>query len=90
MEKTLSVMEAARQFADLVNGAYYNHETTVVLKDGKPVARIVPIGEPRTGKEIAVLLAGPRPRLTPKEAEALEADLRDARTNVAEPVSKWD
>ena len=44
MEKTLSVTEAARQFADLVNGAYYNHETTVVLKllITPPPAKIVP------------------------------------------------
>ncbi len=91
METTLTVTEAARNFADVVNRAYYRHEATTLLKNGKPVARIVPAAAVmKTGKEIAARMAGKRPRLTSSEAEAFEADLREARAGMPEPVSQWD
>jgi hypothetical protein len=34
--RRVSVTEAARNFADLVNRAYYRQETTVLLKNGVP------------------------------------------------------
>lgn len=91
MELSLTVTEAARNLADVVNRAYYRHEATTLLKDGKPVARVVPAAAAvKTGKEIAAQMAGKRPRLTPKEGEAFEADLLEARTGMREPVSAWD
>lgn len=91
MENTLTVTEAARNFADVVNRAYYRHEATTLLKNGKPVARVVPAAMAlKTGKEIAARMAGPRPRLTAKEAEGFETDLREAREKMPLPVSKWD
>ncbi|MDQ3622758.1 MAG: hypothetical protein M3463_09745, partial [Verrucomicrobiota bacterium] len=69
----------------------YHHETTTLLKNGKPVARVVPVSNAiKTGKEIAVLMAGPRPRLTRKEARLFEADLQEAREKMPAPVCKWD
>ena len=62
METTLTVTEAARNFADVVNRAYYRHEATTLLKNGKPVARIVPTGPSmKTGKEIAAEMAADPP-----------------------------
>jgi prevent-host-death family protein len=91
MENSLTVTEAARSFAEVVNRAYYRHESTTLLKNGRPVARIVPASAVvKTGKEIAARLAGKRPRLTSSEAEAFEADLREARSGIPEPLSKWD
>jgi prevent-host-death family protein len=91
METTLTVTEAARNFADVVNRAYYRREATTLLKNGKPVARVVPAAAAvKTGKEIAARMAGKRPRLTPKEAEAFDADLREARAGMPKPVSLWD
>ena len=91
MDTTLTVTEAARNFADVVNRAYYRHEATTLLKNGKPVARVVPATPAmKTGPEIAAWLAGKRPRLGVKEAEAFEADLRAARAELREPVSPWD
>ncbi|MGV3533775.1 MAG: type II toxin-antitoxin system Phd/YefM family antitoxin [Chthoniobacteraceae bacterium] len=91
MEPTLSVTEAARNFADVVNRAYYRHESTTLLKNGKPVARVVPAGPSmRTGKEIAAEMTATRPRLGVEEAEAFEADLLKARAELPLSVSPWD
>jgi prevent-host-death family protein len=91
MEPAISVTEAARNFADVVNRAYYRHETTTLLKNGKPVARIVPAGPSmRTGKEIAAEMTSTRPRLGVEEAEAFETDLLEARAEMPMPTSRWD
>ena len=93
METTLTVTEAARNFADVVNRAYYRHEVTTLLKNGKPVARVVPIVPTalRTGVEIAAAMAAdPHPRLGDAEAEAFEADLLKARGEMPPLVSPWD
>ena len=64
MENALAVTEAARNFADVVNRASYRHEATTLLRNGKPVARIVPAAAVmKTGKEIAARMVGKRPRL---------------------------
>ena len=39
---TISVTEAARNFADCINRARYQGTTFVLEKNGTPVARIVP------------------------------------------------
>ena len=41
-EEVISVTEAARNFADCVNRVRYQNVTFVLLKNGVPVARIVP------------------------------------------------
>ena len=38
----ISVTEAARNFADCVNRAHYQNVTFVLLRNGSPVARLVP------------------------------------------------
>lgn len=93
MDLTLTVTEAARNFADVVNRAYYRHEATTLLKNGKPVARIVPIAAVspmKTGKEIAAEMNENRPRLEPEEVESFEADLLRARAGMPPLVSPWD
>ena len=39
---TISVTEAARNFADCVNRVHYQRVTFVLLKNGSPFARLVP------------------------------------------------
>ena len=56
MKKTvISVTEAARNFADCVNRVRYQNVTFVLLKNGTPVARIIPEKEKKrcTGPELA-------------------------------------
>lgn len=93
MEKvSISVTEAARNFAEYVNRARYQGTTFVLHKNGKPVARIVPEPEkPTTGRELAGALrdALKDARLGQDEADAWKRDLDEAREKDAAPVGKW-
>jgi prevent-host-death family protein len=92
METTLTIAEAARNLEEVVNRAHYRHEVTTLVENGRPVARVVPAdGAMKTGKEIAAWMASSSwPRLGPDEADAFEADLREARAGLPKPVSPWD
>jgi antitoxin (DNA-binding transcriptional repressor) of toxin-antitoxin stability system len=89
---SISVTEAARNFADCVNRAHYQGTTFVLLKNGSPVAQIVPAEtKPRKGRELAAVLrdALQDVRPTREEAEAWERDLEEARQSDVPPVGKW-
>lgn len=57
---SLSVTDAARRFADVVNRAFYRHETTVLLKNGVPVAFVAPMAP--TGMLASVVSLSPSNR----------------------------
>ena len=85
---TISVTEAARNFADCVNRAYYQNVTFVLLKNGSPVAQLVPNREKVClGSSLAEVLA--KTGLTDLEAKAWRRDLRTARKIFKSPVDKW-
>jgi antitoxin (DNA-binding transcriptional repressor) of toxin-antitoxin stability system len=88
--RTLSVTEAARNFSDLINRVHFRGESALLLKGGRPMARVVPARALRTGRELAALW--PRlPRLSPAEAEAMARDLTDARAALLPiPPLQWD
>lgn len=89
---SISVTEAARNFADCINRARYQGTTFVLHKNGTPVARIVPEEEKATtGRDLAAAL---RERLKDvhlgeEEATAWERDLEDARRRLLPPADKW-
>jgi antitoxin (DNA-binding transcriptional repressor) of toxin-antitoxin stability system len=87
-DKTISVTEAARNFADCVNRVHYQNVTFVLLKNGLPVARIVP-HENRTftGRDLAEVLSGTG--LSAENAKAWRRDLRKARKILKVPVNRW-
>jgi antitoxin (DNA-binding transcriptional repressor) of toxin-antitoxin stability system len=89
MKKTvISVTEAARNFADCVNRAHYQNVTFVLLKNGSPVARLIPDGEKVClGRDLAEVLR--RVELTTDEAIAWNRDLRIARKSLKAPVDRW-
>ena len=89
MKKTsITVTDASRNFADCVNRAHYQKVTFVLLKNGKPVARLVPDNERVcTGRDLAETLA--RTDLPDNEAKAWRRDLRDARKRLKAPADKW-
>ncbi len=85
---TISVTEAARNFADCVNRAHYQNVTFVLLKNGAPVARLVPHdGKVCSGRDLAQALASAR--LPPDEARTWHRDLRAARKILKAPRDKW-
>ena len=85
---TISVTEAARNFADCVNRAHYQNVTFVLLRNGAPVARLVPDGEKVcTGRDLAAALR--EARLSDDEAKAWRRDVRDGHKILKPPVNKW-
>jgi prevent-host-death family protein len=89
MKKTvISVTEAARNFAECVNRVRYQNVTFVLLKNGLPVARLVP-EKKKTGSVRKLVAALREFHLSPEEARAWHRDLRAARRILKPPVDKW-
>jgi len=89
MSKTaISVTEAARNFADCVNRVRYQNASFVLLKNGEPVARIVPNDKKScTGPELADALA--KVRLSGDELRSWRSDLKAARKSLIPQPDKW-
>ena len=89
MKKTsISVTEAARNFADCVNRAHYQNMTFVLLKNGEPFARLMPDNEKKcAGRDLAKALA--KTVLPESEARAWRRDLQTARRRLKAPADKW-
>ncbi len=89
MKKTgITVTEASRNFADCVNRAHYQNVTFVLLRNGKPVARLVPDNEKScAGRDLAEALA--KTGLSENEARAWHRDLQAARKSLKAPDDKW-
>jgi antitoxin (DNA-binding transcriptional repressor) of toxin-antitoxin stability system len=84
----ISVTEAARNFADCVNRVRYQNMTFVLLKNGSPVARLVPDGKKHcTGPELAAALR--KVDISEAEARAWHRDLKAARKILKPPKDRW-
>jgi antitoxin (DNA-binding transcriptional repressor) of toxin-antitoxin stability system len=86
---TISVTDAARNFADCVNRAHYQNVTFVLLKNGSPVARLTPdpANKVCSGRDLAEALEGFD--LTESEAREWRRDLLAARKALKAPADKW-
>ena len=85
---TISVTEAARNFADCVNRAHYQNVTFVLLRNGSPVARLVPDDEKVcSGRDLALVLG--KTQLPEDEARAWRRDLQAARKTLKATGDKW-
>ena len=89
MKKTvISVTEAARNFAHCINRVHYQNRSFVLVKNGKPLARLVPAAERVcTGRELAEALA--HVELSPAEAIAWNKELGRARKSLKTPENRW-
>jgi antitoxin (DNA-binding transcriptional repressor) of toxin-antitoxin stability system len=85
----ISVTEAARNLADCINRAHYQNVTFVLLKNGSPVARLVPDTAEKVckGRDLAGALA--EVELPEREAKAWRHDLVTARKMLKAPVKRW-
>jgi antitoxin (DNA-binding transcriptional repressor) of toxin-antitoxin stability system len=84
----ITVTEAARNFADCVNRAHYQNVTFVLLKNGSPVARLVPDSERVcAGADLAQVLV--EAELPNDEARAWHRDVHAARKTLKPPADKW-
>jgi prevent-host-death family protein len=88
MEKKITVSEAARHFAKYVKHAHQDGDSFIIIKNGKPVAKLMPICDrPHTGRELAKALAGIR--LSHEEAVAWQKDLKEGLEFLQPPADKW-
>ena len=89
MKKSIiTVTEAARNFADCVNRAHYQKVTFVLLKNGTPMARLIPDEEKVcTGRDLARVLK--EVRLSKDDARAWSRDLKSAHKILRPPTDKW-
>jgi antitoxin (DNA-binding transcriptional repressor) of toxin-antitoxin stability system len=86
---TISVTEAARNFADCVNRSHYQKVTFVLLKNGAPFARLVPDAEKVCfGRDLAGVLTA-ETKLSTDEARTWRRDVRTARKTLRPPADKW-
>jgi len=86
--RTISVTEAARNFADCVNRAHYQNVTFVLVKNGSPIARLGPHLEKLcAGRDLANALS--QTALSKEEAKAWRHDLQAARKTLKAPSNKW-
>jgi hypothetical protein len=87
-KRSISVTEAARNFADCVNRAHYQNVTFVLLKNGSPFARLGPDSEKACdGRTLAEALA--QTELSEEEARAWRRDLQAARRTLKPPAGRW-
>ncbi len=87
-KQVISVTEAARNFADCVNRVRYQNVSFVLVKNGLPVARLVP--ESKKAGSVRDLAAALREfDLSPAEARAWHRDLRAARRSLKPAADKW-
>jgi prevent-host-death family protein len=88
-ETSISVTEAARNFADCVNRAKYQGATFVLLKNGQPVARLMPAERSRicTGLDLSAALS--RVSLSDEEKMAWRNDIETGSATLTPPVNPW-
>ena len=88
-QTSISVTEAAGNFAQCVDRVRYQNVSFVLLKNGSPVARLVPTEEkPCTGADLATALASVT--LTRAEAAAWSAICQRPASPSANPHRKWE
>ncbi len=89
MKKTsITVTEAARNFADCVNRVHYQNVMFVLLKNGEPFARLVPHNEKVcAGRDLAEALS--KTGLPENETRTWRRDLRTARRRLKAPPNRW-
>jgi len=84
----ITVTGAARNFADCINRARYKDVTFVLLKNGAPVAQLVPNKEKVcTGIDLAAILS--TARLADRESKAWRGDLQASRKTLKDAKDKW-
>ncbi len=57
MSKTVSATEAVRTFSELLNSVKYKGKSYTIVRGGKPIAEIVPVGEVAHERRLGDLVA---------------------------------
>lgn len=86
----MTVTEASRNFADIVNRTYYKGDSTTLIRSGEPVARLVPISDGNIlgGDWLRMWLE--LPHLDREDADDFAKCVESSRANLSAPESPWD
>ena len=90
IDRKMTVTEAARHFADLVNRTYYRGESTVLIRSGEPVAMMVPVGGASVTGRDWLSRWHSMPHLDIDDADDFASCLESAREKLIPPASPWD
>ena len=83
--KTLTVTDAARNFSAVMDGVEANQEEIVLVRNRKPIARLVPEPAARNALEVLSDLCG---TLDDETGEALDETIRSARKGARGTLSE--
>ena len=86
----MTVTDAARGFSDLVNRTYYRGESTVLVRGGEAVARVVPLLAERIQAKDWLARWNDMPHLMCENADDFGLGIDTARKNLIHPTSPWD
>lgn len=90
MERRVSIVEAERDLAEIIDRVCNQKESAIITRSGIPVARLVPIEKPPLlGNDLAKIL-DQMPHLTREDAEEFEKELQESRSKLQLPTSKWE
>ena len=85
------VADAARDFLRILERVESTHEPTLLVREGRPVAQIVPVPDSTLHDyQKAISLWEERHRLESEEARTFADDLALIRANQAPLKSPWD
>ena len=87
--RRVSVTEAARNFADIVNRAFYRGETTVLMRNGVAVAHIAPAAPIGLPAHEVLRRRRLHKRLDPDEAKAFARDIEAGRKTILPLRDPW-
>jgi antitoxin (DNA-binding transcriptional repressor) of toxin-antitoxin stability system len=89
-ETVIPVAEAARDFLRLLEWVETRREPATLVRDGQPVARIVPLPRPAATCDELAERWDTIPSLPPEEGESFATDLEQARANLPSLKAAWD
>jgi len=89
-ELAVPVAEAAKDFLRVLDLAESRGEPTTLLRDGKPVAKLVPLPQPAASCEQLAARWEKLYKLPADEAEAFANDLESARASLPLLKPAWD
>lgn len=86
MTKTISAFKARTNLGELLNEVYYKHDTIVIEKSGRPVAKLVPLKENVAKRDLKTFLSFSG-MLDAKAAEDMKKAIREARKRKTRSVN---
>jgi antitoxin (DNA-binding transcriptional repressor) of toxin-antitoxin stability system len=89
-ETVLTIEEAARCLSDLVERVHANGETAVLVKSGRPLARIVPFqSQPAVVRDLIAFLRQWRSE-HPEPDEQFAEGIQESRRGIQPPRDPWE